>query len=148
VKPNIGRAIAGGFVGTALLTLMMRFVAPMMTGQQMDMAGTLGRMTGMGPVVGMVIHFLIGSVIFALVYVFVLFRFLPGAPWLRGVLSGVIFWLGLEILMTPMMGGGFFSSQMGGMKIVVAALVGHLIYGAALGGVAGAPAVKQPQEAQ
>jgi hypothetical protein len=62
------------------------------------------------------------------------------------VLSGVIFWLGLEILMTPMMGGGFFSSQMGGMKIVVAALIAHLIYGAALGGVAGAPAAKQPQE--
>ena len=143
MKPNIGKAIAGGFVGTLLLTLMMRFVAPMMTGQKMDMAGTLGRMTGMGPVAGMVMHFVIGSVVFALVYTFVLFRFLPGAPWLKGVLAGVIFWLGLEVLMTPMMGGGFFSSQMGGVKVVMAALIAHLIYGAALGGVAGAPAVKQ-----
>ena len=143
MKPNLGKAIAGGFVGTILLTLMMRFAAPMMTGQKIDMAGKLGSMTGMGPIAGMVMHFIVGSVIFALIYVFVLFRFLPGAPWLKGVLSGVIFWLGLEALMMPMMGGGFFSSEMGGMKMVVAALMAHLVYGVALGGIAGAPAPRQ-----
>ena len=142
VKPSVGRAIAGGLVGTILLTLMMRFVAPMMTGQKMDVAGKLGDMTGMGPIAGMIMHFLVGSVIFGLIYAFVLFRFLPGAPWQKGLLSGVIFWLGLEILMMPMMGGGFFSSQMGGMKIVVAALIAHLVYGAALGLIAGSTAAK------
>jgi hypothetical protein len=118
---------------------MMRFVAPMMTGQKMDIAGKLGDMTRTGPVAGMIMHFLVGSVIFGLIYAFVLFRFLPGAPWQKGILSGVIFWLGLEAVMTPMIGGGFFSSQMGGMKIVVAALIAHLVYGAALGGIAGGP---------
>ena len=114
MKPNLGKAIAGGFVGTILLTLMMRFVAPVMTGQKMDVAGKLGSMTGMGPVVGMVLHFMTGSVIFALIYVFVFFRFLPGAPWLKGALSGVIFWLGLEALMMPMIGGGFSAPKWGG----------------------------------
>lgn len=142
MKPNVGRAIGGGLVGTILLTLMMRFVAPMMTGQKMDMARKLGDMTGMGPVAGMIMHFLVGSVIFGLIYAFVFFRFLPGAPWLKGLLSGVIFWLGLEILMMPMIGGGFFSSQMGGMKLVVAALIAHLVYGAALGVIAGAATAK------
>lgn len=142
MKPSVGRAIAGGLVGTILLTLMMRFVAPMMTGQKMDVAGKLGDMTGMGPIAGMIMHFLVGSVIFGLIYAFVLFRFLPGAPWQKGLLSGVIFWLGLEILMMPMMGGGLFSSQMGGMKIVVAALIAHLVYGAALGLIAGSTAAK------
>jgi len=143
VKPNVGRAIAGGLVGTILLTLMMRFVAPMMTGQRMDIAGKLGEMTGMGPTAGMIMNFLFGSVVFALIYAFVLFRFLPGAPWQKGVLSGVLFWLGLETLTMPMIGGGFFSSQMGGMKIVVAALIAHLVYGAALGGIAGGPVAQQ-----
>lgn len=142
MKPSVDRAIAGGLVGTILLTLMMRFVAPMMTGQKMDVAGKLGDMTGMGPIAGMIMHFLVGSVIFGLIYAFVLFRFLPGAPWQKGLLSGVIFWLGLEILMMPMMGGGFFSSQMGGMKIVVAALIAHLVYGAALGLIAGSTPAK------
>ena len=142
MNPNIGRAIAGGFVGTILLTVMMRFVAPMMTGQKMDVAGKLGDMTGMGRSAGMIMHFLIGSVVFALIYAFLFFRFLPGAPWQKGLLSGVIFWLGLETVMMPMMGGGFFSSQMGGMKVVMAALMAHLVYGAALGGIAGGPAPK------
>jgi len=143
VNPKIGRAIAGGFVGTVLLTAMMRFVAPIMTGQKMDVAGKLGEMTGIGPIAGMIMHFLLGSVVFALIYAFLFFRFLPGAPWQKGLLSGVIFWLGLETVTMPMMGGGFFSSHMGGMKIVVAALIAHLVYGAALGGIAGSPAPKQ-----
>jgi uncharacterized membrane protein YagU involved in acid resistance len=103
------------------------------------MPGKLGAMTGTGPVGGMIVHFFVGSVIFGLTYAFVLFRFLPGAPWQKGVLSGVIFWLGLEIVMMPMIGGGFFSSQMGGGNIVVAALLAHLVYGATLGGIAGGP---------
>ena len=144
MKPNIGKAILGGFVGTVLLTLMTQFVAPMMTGRKMDMAEKLGGMTGMGTAAGMVMHFLVGSVVFALVYALVLFRLLPGTPWQKGLLSGVIFWLGLEILMMPMIGGGFFSSQIGGMKVVVAAFIAHLVYGAALGGIAGAPVAKQP----
>ena len=143
MTPNVGKAIAGGFVGTILLTLMMRFVAPVMTGQRIDMPGKLGDMTGMGPIAGMIMHFLIGSVIFGLSYAFVLFRFLPGAPWLKGVLSGVIFWLGLQVVMMPMIGGGFFSSRMGGAKIVVAALIAHLVYGATLGGIAGGPVPKK-----
>jgi len=143
VNPSIGRAIAGGFVGTVLLTAMMRFVAPMMTGQRMDIAAKLGDMTGTGRIMGMIVHFFIGSVVFALIYAFIFFRFLPGAPWQKGLLSGVLFWLGLEAVMMPMMGGGFFSSQMGGMKIVVAALIAHLLYGAALGGIAGGPVNKQ-----
>jgi hypothetical protein len=143
VKPNIAKAILGGFVGTVLLTLMTQFVAPMMTGQKMDMAAKLGDITGTGRLMGMMMHFFVGSVVFALIYVFVFFRFLPGAPWAKGLICGVIFWLGLEIGMMPMIGGGFFSSQIGGMKVVVAALIAHLVYGAALGGIAGGPAATQ-----
>lgn len=145
MKPNIGKAILGGFVGTILLTLMTQFVAPMMTGHKMDMAAKLGDMTGAGRPMGMLMHFFTGSIVFALIYMFVFFRFLPGAPWIKGLISGVIFWLGLEIAMMPMIGGGLFSSQIGGMKVAVAALIAHLVYGAALGGIAGgarAPAAK------
>jgi uncharacterized membrane protein YagU involved in acid resistance len=145
VKPNIGRAILGGFVGTVLLTLMTLFVAPMMAGQKMDMAAKLSEMMGTGLPIGIAMHFLIGSLVFPLIYSLVLFRFLPGAPWIKGVISGVIFWLGLEIVAMPMMGAGVFSSQMGGMKAAMAALIAHLVYGAALGGIAGPPAAIEAQ---
>ena len=139
MKPNIGKAILGGFVGTVLLTLMTQFAAPIITGQKMDMAAKLGDMTGTGRLMGMIMHFFVGSVVFALIYVLVLFRLLPGAPWIKGLICGVIFWLGLEIAMMPMIGGGLFSSHIGGMKVVAPALFAHLVYGATLGGIAGAP---------
>ena len=138
MRPNILKAMAGGFVGTAIFTLMMRFVAPMM-GVRMDIVGKLGEMTHTGLAGGMVMHFMNGVVIFPLIYVYVLYSFLPGAPWQKGLLWGVILWLGVELVMVPMMGGGIFSSQMGGMKAVIAALMGHLVYGAVFGVIAGGP---------
>ena len=141
MKPNIWKAIAGGFIGTVMFTLMMRFVAPMM-GVRMDIVAKLGEMTHTGMAGGLFIHFLNGTVIFPLIYVYLLYRWLPaGAPWQKGLLWGVILWFGLETVMMPMMGGGIFSMEMGGMKAVMAALIGHLVYGAVLGAIAGTPAV-------
>jgi len=146
MKPSIWKAIAGGFIGTVILTLMMHIVAPMM-GVRMDIVGKLGEMTNTGMAGGLLMHFLNGTVIFPLIYVHLLYRWLPGAPWQKGLLWGVILWLGLEVVMTPMMGGGIFSMEIGGMKAVMAALIGHLVYGAILGIVGGAPAVAKAVKA-
>jgi uncharacterized membrane protein YagU involved in acid resistance len=146
MKPNIWKAIAGGFIGTVMFTLMMRFVAPMM-GVRMDIVAKLGEMTHTGMAGGLFIHFLNGSVIFPLIYVYLLYRWLPGGPWQKGLLWGVILWLGVETVMMPMMGGGIFSTEMGGMKAVMAALIGHLVYGVLLGAIAGAPAVAKSVKA-
>ena len=139
MKPNIWKAGAGGFVGTVIFTLMMRFVAPLM-GVRMDIVAKLGEMTHSGMAGGLLTHFLNGTVIFPLIYVYLLYRFLPGSPWQKGLVWGVVLWLGLEIVMMPMLGGGMFSTEMGGMKAVIAALMGHLVYGIVFGAVAGAPA--------
>ena len=139
MKPNIRKTIAGGFIGTVMFTLMMRVVAPMM-GVRMDIVAKLGEMTHTGMAGGLFLHFLNGTVIFPLIYVYLLYRLLPGAPWQKGLLWGVILWLGVEIVMMPMMGGGIFSMETGGVKAVIAALMGHLVYGAILGAIAGAPA--------
>ena len=139
MKPNTWKAIAGGFIGTVMFTLMMRFVAPMM-GIRMDIVAKLGEMTHTGMAGGLFMHFLNGTVIFPLIYVYLLYRLLPGAPWQKGLLWGVILWLGVEIVMMPMMGSGIFSMETGGVKAVTAALMGHLVYGAILGAIAGAPA--------
>jgi len=146
VKPNIWKAGVGGFLGTVIFTLMMRFVAPLM-GVRMDIVAKLGEMTHSGMAGGLLTHFLNGAVIFPLIYVYLLYRFLPGSPWQKGLLWGVILWLGLEIVMMPMLGGGMFSTEMGGMKAVMAALIGHLVYGIIFGAVAGAPATPEAAKA-
>jgi hypothetical protein len=39
----------------------------------------------------------------------------------------------------PMMGGGLFSSNMGGLMAAMGSLVGHVLYGSLLGVIVGAP---------
>lgn len=138
MHPNIGRSMLGGLVGTAMMTLMMYFVAPMM-GLNMDIAAMLGSMLGGSWAAGMAMHFVNGTVIFPLIYAYVLYGFLPGSPAVKGAAWGVVLWLLAQAVVMPMMGGGFFSMAMGGMMAVMGSLMGHLLYGGLLGAIAGGP---------
>lgn len=135
MKPEIKNAVFGGIAGTIVMTLMMMFVAPMMTGMPMDIAAMLGGMLG-GYTMGMIAHVMMGVVVFPLVYVFI-YNYLPGAPIARGLIWGVILWLAAIIVVMPMAGAGFLMSNIGGMVAVMAALMGHLVYGGLLGAIAG-----------
>lgn len=135
--PSPGNAILGGFIGTVVMTLMMYWIAPMMLGKPMDVAAMLGSVLGGSWTMGMLMHLANGSVIFPLIYAYFLYRALPGTPWVKGVLFGLILWFLSQSVVTPMMGGGFFSAKAGGLMAVMASLVAHVIYGALLGGGAG-----------
>jgi len=136
MHPNIGKTIGGGFVGTLVMTMLMYVAAPMM-GLNMDIAAMLGGMLGIGWAGGMLMHFVNGTVIFPLIYAFALYSWLPGNPAVKGTAWGVILWLIAQIVVMPMAGAGLFSAAMGGMMAAGGSLMGHLVYGALLGVVAG-----------
>lgn len=137
MKPSLGKTITGGFVGTLLMTLILYKVAPMMGMPKMDLAESLGAMLGIGWILGLMMHFINGVIIFPLLYAYLLYRLLPGAPAVKGLLVGLALWFVSQTVVTPMMGGGFFSAGMGGMMAAVGSLVNHLIYGVLLGAIAG-----------
>ena len=147
MKPNLTKAVLGGLAGTVMMTMMMRFVAPLMLGHPMDIAGMLANMMGGVRAVGMAAHLMNGVVIFPLVYTFLVFRYLPGPPLLRGVIWGAVLWVVAEAMIMPMAGAGFFSSEIGGTKAAAAALMGHLAYGALLGYIAGTAVMEAPERA-
>ena len=147
MKPNLTKAIVGGLAGTVVMSLMMRFVAPMMLGHPMDIAGMLANMIGGVWAIGMAAHLMNGVVIFPLVYAFLVFRYLPGPPLLRGVRWGAVLWVVAETMVMPLAGAGFFSSEIGGLKAVMAALMGHLVYGALLGYIVGPVVQDSPERA-
>jgi hypothetical protein len=128
MKPSIGRAILGGLAGTFVLTLLMYVVAPMMGIPKMDIAAMLGSMLG-GWSMGMAVHVINGVILFPLIYSFFVFSNLRGSPVSRGTLWGVALWLVAGLMVMPVMGAGFFGSAHG--------LIGHVAYGALLGGIAG-----------
>ena len=136
MHPTLGKAILGGAAGTAVMTGMMYMVAPMM-GLNMDIAAMLGSMMGGSWAAGMAAHIMLGTLVFPAIYALVLFARLPGSPIVRGAAWGVGLWLMAQVIVMPMMGGGLFSSQMGGMMAALGSLMGHLLYGSVLGAIAG-----------
>ncbi len=137
MKVSVKKSMTGGLVGTLAMTIMMYFLAPMMGMPKMDIAASLGNMLGIGWIGGLLTHFINGAVIFPLIYARLLYRALPGTPAVKGLQWGAILWLLAQTVVMPMMGGGVFSSRMGGMLAVAGSLLGHLVYGALLGAIAG-----------
>ena len=138
MHPNVIRSIGGGFAGTLAMTAMIYLVAPMM-GLHMDIAQMLGSMLGNNWAAGMMMHFVNGTVVFPLIYAYLLYQRLPGGPTVKGATWGAVLWLLAQVMVMPMMGGGFFSAALGGMMAAVGSLIGHLLYGGLLGVIAGAP---------
>lgn len=134
MRPQVTRLVFGGLTGTLAMTAMMYGVAPMM-GVRMDIAAMLGSMLGGSWTAGLAAHLMNGTVVFPLVFGYVVAARLPGPPVLRGALWGTALWLVAQTVVMPMMGGGLFSAAAGGMVAAVASLVGHLVYGSILGAV-------------
>ena len=136
MKPDNTKAIIGGIAGTIAMTLMMMYMAPMMTGMPMDIAGMLGGMLG-GWTMGMIAHVVMGVIIFPLAYVLIAYHFIAGPPLVRGLVFGIMLWLVAVVIVMPIAGAGVLMSNVGGMMAVIAALIGHLVYGGLLGAIAG-----------
>lgn len=132
---NYGKAIAAGMAGTIVMTLVGVFVAPMMGMPKMNPAEMLAGPMGNNLVLGWAAHFMIGIVL-AVIYAAVA-PSLPGPPALRGAVYGIAPWLLAQVVVMPMMGTGMFS---GSMMMAGGSLLGHLLYGATVGAVYGAPA--------
>ena len=133
MEKNIGKVFLAGLVATVAMTMLM-YLAPMMGMPKMDVAGMLSGMMNMPWVVGMIIHFMNGTIIFPLIYLFVLYNILPGAGLVKGMIWGVVLFIIAQVMVMPMAGAGFFSSNSPqAIMAVMGSLMGHLVYGGILG---------------
>jgi uncharacterized membrane protein YagU involved in acid resistance len=130
-RPNLSVVFVGGLLGTPAMTALMYVLAPVL-GVNTDIVAMLGEVLG-GWRMGMLVHILNGAVIFPVAFVFLLYRFLPGSPITKGITFGVLLWLTSQVLVMPIMGAGFFSAHIGGVKAAAASLLGHLAYGGLVG---------------
>lgn len=138
-------AIGSGVIGTAVMTVLMT-MAPLMGMPKMDMPALLGSMFGApgSRLLGLLMHFMMGTV-FGLVYAG-LFTAVTGTSIIvLGALFGVIHWLivGLMTGMMPLMHAGIRSGKvpapgvymirLGGLLGFVGGLLGHVVFGLAVG---------------
>ena len=139
---NISRALVAGMVGTAVMTVVGLYLAPMMGMPPMNPAEMLAGAMGGSTMLGWLSHFMIG-VVLAAGYA-VVGSVLPGPAIVRGALYGIGPFLLAQIAVMPMMGMPIFS---GSVTLAMGSLVGHLIYGGVVGGIYGADEVAKTASA-
>lgn len=129
MRVDLLRAIGAGIAGTAVMTVVGLWVAPIMGMPAMNPAEMLAGAMGGSPVLGWMGHFMIGIVL-AVIYAAFAAPVLPGHPAVRGALFGLAPFLLAQIAVMPMMGMPVFS---GSMVMAMGSLIGHLVYGAVVG---------------
>lgn len=133
MTPRVGRIIGAGLLGTLVMTAVGLYAAPMMGIPPMNPADMLAGQMGGNAILGWMGHLMIG-VVLALAYGAVFLKRLPGPAVVRGATFSLLPWLMAQLMVMPMMGMPLFS---GSVAMAGGSLVGHLVYGAILGGVAG-----------
>ncbi|HEX9729759.1 MAG TPA: DUF6789 family protein [Gemmatimonadales bacterium] len=132
---NPGRIALAGVGGTAAMTMLM-LAAPLIGMPKMPIGEMLGSFLKIGSTLGWAMHGMIGLVL-AGIYAVAASTRLPGAPALRGAVFGVLVFLVAQLVVMPMMGAGVFSG--GDISMIMGSLMGHLVFGAIVGGVYGTP---------
>ncbi len=136
VKAKLVRALAGGFAGTFVFTLMGLFLAPNMIGQPMDVAALIAPMLGGSHTAGVIAHFVTGTIVFPITYLIFGIRTLPGPGWERGALFMTALYLVAMAVVMPILGQGFF---FGSPSKAMVALMGHVAFGLVMGAIIGKP---------
>lgn len=123
-----------GILGTSAMTMVGLWGAPMMGIAPMNPAAMLaGAMCG-SSALGWAAHFMIGLIL-AIGYALVA-RHIPGPRVARGATYALAPWLMAQVVVMPMMGMPLFS---GSVTMAMGSLIGHLVYGAVIGGIVGIP---------
>ena len=135
---RIAKGILAGFVATVALSAMMVLKAKMGMLPQMNAIKMLSTMahgfmgTPLTPVVGWMLHFIIGSVIWGALFALLFDRMPSQIPAIKGLLFGTAAWVLMMIIVMPMAGAGFFGLHLG-IGAPIATLVLHGVFGAVLG---------------
>lgn len=142
---RITKGIVAGFSATVVLSVLMLMKSMMGLMPQLDIISMLSTMAGAPdtPLIGWVLHFVIGSVLWGVLFALIS-PMIPGrSEWLKGIAFGTAAWLLMMIMVMPMAGAGLFGSRFG-MVAPVMTLMLHILYGAVLGAVYGALASWSP----
>ena len=130
---NIKAGIISGFVATIVLSLLMVAKAKMGLMPELNAIKMLAGMMNTPLIMGWVAHFMIGTIIWGILFALLVDK-LPGGIMSSAIIFSIIAWIMMMIGPMPMAGAGLFGMQLGiGMMAAVATLVLHLIWGIVLG---------------
>jgi hypothetical protein len=140
---NAVKGMIAGLVATLVLTALMVLNSTMNLMPQIHLIGWLTSLGTLSRPAAWMDHFIIGVVVWGLLFAVYDGLATRPSPWLKGIIFGVFAWLIMMVTFLPLAGAGFF-----GAKIDITAKVGllvlHLIYGLVLGATYGLLGVMKP----
>ena len=135
---NIVKVLLAGLAATLVLSALMVMKTMVGVMPELDLPKMIAGMMGSPgtPMLGWVVHFMIGIVGYGLAIAFLNARLPSPSPTFHGVIIAMVGWLVMMTIMMPMVGARFFGMNMGLMAPMMT-LVLHLVFGAVLGWVYG-----------
>lgn len=131
---NVLKGMISGFAATVALSVIMVMKSALGLAPELNIIAMLSGMLGVGPLLGWITHFLIGVVLWGLLFATLEPRLPSDRHWLNGVMFGVGAWLLMMTVFMPLIGTGFFGMQLG-ITVPIMTFLLHVIYGAVLGSV-------------
>jgi hypothetical protein len=133
---NTVKGLVSGFLATLVLSGVMLLRNALHLAPDFSLIQLLTRLGSMGTVQAWADHFIIGTVIWGLLYGACEFCIDKGSHLLKGLLFGVFAWLVMMVVFFPAIGDGLFGAKLGILAAGIT-LFYHLVYGVALGGIFG-----------
>jgi len=128
---NIKAGLLSGFTATVVLSILMMMKAKMGVMPELNAIKMLADMMHVPLLMGWVAHFMIGTVVWGLLFS-ALQKKLPGGLMASAIVFSIIAWVMMMIGPMPISGAGLFGLKLG-MMAPVATLMLHLIWGVVLG---------------
>jgi hypothetical protein len=129
---NSMKGMLAGLVATLVLSGLLLLKSTMNLVPELNLIRLLVNLGSISVVQAWMDHFIIGVVVWGLL--FGAYDSLASRPahWLKGIIFGVFTWLFMMAAFMPLAKAGFFGSKIGPIAAVVT-LIYHLVYGAVLG---------------
>jgi hypothetical protein len=121
-----------GLIATLVVSALILFKSSMGLWPELNLIQLLVNLGSITVVQAWMDHFIVGVVVWGLIYGGVDAMYPEGPHWLKGLIVGVGAWLVMMVAFMPLAKAGFFGSNFG----LVGALVPlgyHLVYGLVLG---------------
>ena len=124
---NTIRGIIAGFIGTITISILMLIKAKANFMIDLDVVHMLTLKTGGSPTIGLLFHFIIGTICYGILFSFIIPFIASVKIIIQGIILGFIAWL-IMMLLVPVFGHRFFILDMGDIAPILTLLF-HLIFG-------------------
>ena len=144
--PNVLKAMIAGLVATLVLSALMLLNGAWDLMPQINIIRWLTALGTLSVPSAWMDHFIVGVVIWGLLFAVYDGVATRPAHWLKDIIVGVFAWLMMMVAFMPLAGAGFFGAKIG-ITALVGLLILHLVYGVVLGATYGFLGVWAPVKA-